>query len=129
MTNPGGESSETPASDPSSGSSEPTSGGYEAPSIEQSQQHDEQPEPQPAPEQLIPPAAPAEQYFPPSAPTEQYTPPSAPTAPAAPPRAVHPARIRPAVDWIRRAAELSTARGLSAGRLSATRLPARAGLS
>jgi len=75
MTNPGGESSETPASDPSSGSSEPTPGGYEAPSIEQSQQHDEQPEPQPGTEQFIPPAAPADQYFPPSAPTEQYTPP------------------------------------------------------
>src|SRR6478735_2006369 len=85
MTNPGGESSETPASDPSSGSSEPTSGGYEAPSIEQSQQHDEQPEPQPATQQFTPPAAPTEQYFPPSAPTEQYTAPSAPTEQYAPP--------------------------------------------
>ncbi len=85
MTNPGGESSETPASDPSSGSSEPTSGGYEAPSIEQSQQHDEQPEPQPATQQFTPPAAPTEQYFPPSAPTEQYTPPSTPTEQYTPP--------------------------------------------
>ena len=37
MTNPGGDSSETPASDSGSGSSEPSSSGFEAPPIEQSQ--------------------------------------------------------------------------------------------
>ena len=82
MTNPGGESSETPASDPSSGSSEPTSGGYEAPSIEQSQQHDEQPQPQPATEQFTPPPphravrrGAHRAVHPAAAPTEQFTPP------------------------------------------------------
>ena len=40
MTNPGGDSSETPASDSSAGSSEPSSGGYEAPPIEQSEPQD-----------------------------------------------------------------------------------------
>jgi Domain of unknown function (DUF4190) len=37
MTNPGGDSSETPASDTGSGSSEPSSSGFEAPPIEESQ--------------------------------------------------------------------------------------------
>ena len=72
MTNPGGDSSETPAPDSSSSSSEPPSGAHEAPSIEQSQQQEDQSSPQPATEQFNPPAAPTEQFVPP---TQQFTPP------------------------------------------------------
>ncbi len=73
MTNPGGDSSETPASDSSSGASEPSSGGYEAPPIEQSQ---------PA----VRPQADASSH------TEQR---------CAPARAVHAAGIQPAVVRLR----------------------------
>jgi hypothetical protein len=71
MTNPGGDSPDTPASDSAPSSSETTSGAYEAPPIEQSQQQDDQSQPQPATEQFIPPAAPTEQFTPPG-----YAPPS-----------------------------------------------------
>jgi hypothetical protein len=65
MTNPGGDSSETPASDSGSGSSEPSSAGFEAPPIEQSQYSaDAGAETQQAP-------LPTEQFTPPG-----YTPPS-----------------------------------------------------
>jgi hypothetical protein len=59
MTNPGEDAGQTASSDSSTGASEPSSGGYEAPSIEQSQDQPGQPEaPQPAEEQgYTPPSA------------------------------------------------------------------------
>ena len=80
MTNPGGDSSETPASDSGSSSSEPSSGAYEAPSIEETQTQDDQPQPQPPTEQFTPPSAPTEQYIPLAAPTEQFVAPGYPQA-------------------------------------------------
>ena len=105
MTNPGGDSGQI-RQHPTrvQARSEPTSGGYEAPSIEQSQQHGEQSQPQPATEQFTPPAAP----------TEQFTPPASCRRP---PRST---RRRPAY---------RPPHGLPAGRLCTTRLPAVAGLS
>ncbi|OBA94231.1 hypothetical protein A5662_19720 [Mycobacteriaceae bacterium 1482268.1] len=78
MTNPAGDSSETPPSDAGSGSSEPISGGYEAPPIEQSQQGDGPAQQQPATEQVTPPAAPTERFVPPgyAPPSGGYEPPS-----------------------------------------------------
>jgi hypothetical protein len=65
MTNPGGDSSETPASDTGSGSSEPSSSGFEAPPIEQSQPSAD------AGDQTQRAPLPSEQFAPPG-----YTPPS-----------------------------------------------------
>jgi hypothetical protein len=71
MTNPGGDSNETPASDAGSGSSEPSSGGYEAPPIEQSLGDQ--------PTQMAPQVDPSQ--FPAQQPTEQFVPPGQPFAP------------------------------------------------
>ena len=76
MTNPGGDSSETPASDSGSEASEPSAGGYESPPIEQSQQQAD--------------AGAAE---------PQVSPPS--SRRVSPHRAVHSAGIRPAVVGLR----------------------------
>jgi hypothetical protein len=93
MTNPGEDAGQTPSSDSSGEASEPSSGGYEAPSIEQSQEQPGQPEaPQPA-EQLgytPPPAYTPPGYEAPSYPQQQgypnfpppdYTPPTEYPAP------------------------------------------------
>ena len=80
MTNPGGDPGETPRSEPSTGPSEPSSGGYEAPPIEQSQgQQPQAPEPPDAPAppgyEAPPSYPPPSGYPPPSYPPPGYTPP------------------------------------------------------
>ena len=98
MTNPGGDSSETPASDSDSGSSEPSSSGFEAPPIEQSQplaDAGDQTQRAPLPtEQFTPPGytPPSSGYEAPSGyqpPTDYqqggYPPPAYPSQPAYPP--------------------------------------------
>ena len=79
MTNPGEDAGQTASSDSSAGASEPSSGGYEAPPIEQSQEQQGQPEaPQPAEQ---PGYTPAPAYTPPPG----YEAPSYPQASGYPP--------------------------------------------
>jgi Domain of unknown function (DUF4190) len=92
MTNPSGDSSETPTSDSGSGSSEPSPGGYEAAPIEQSQQQPDQPAETPAypPPGAVPPP-PAYQeppgYSSPGYQQPSYPPPSYSPPPSYPPPA------------------------------------------
>src|SRR6202171_5287633 len=76
MTNPGEDAGQTPSSDSGGGGAEPSSGGYEAPAIEQSQEQSSQPEtPQPAeqPAYTPPPAyTPSSGYETPSYPAPDY---------------------------------------------------------
>jgi Domain of unknown function (DUF4190) len=78
MTNPGEDAGQTPSSDSSGSGSEPASSGYEAPSIEQSQQQPSQPEASQPTEQSS--------YTPPPA----YNPPPAYDAPSYPPQPSYP---------------------------------------
>jgi hypothetical protein len=84
MTNPGDDAGQTPSSDSTGGVSEPTSGGYEAPSIEQSAQPTEQPGYTPPPAYTPPvydtPSYPQQQAYP-NFPPADYTQPGYPPPP------------------------------------------------
>ena len=84
MTNPGDDAGQTPSSDSTGGASEPTSGGYEAPSIEQSAQPTEQPGYTPPPAYTPPvydaPSYPQQQAYP-NFPPADYTQPGYPPPP------------------------------------------------
>jgi hypothetical protein len=66
MTNPGEDAGQTASSDSSTGASEPTSGGHEAPPIEQSEDHTAQTEQSQAPQSEQPGYAPPPAYTPPT---------------------------------------------------------------
>ena len=97
MTNPGEDAGQTASSDSSSGTSEPASGGYEAPPIEQSPEQPAQPPETPEAPQVteqpsyIPPPA----YNTPSAPPSGYETPGYPPASGYPPPGFPPPQYTP----------------------------------